>query len=202
MVVDYTTRTGANPCPNASFPLHHLVLSPWRAELAIKNIRAGQPKFEGRVYAFECTSKSCAATVVVFYEHPRISDERVELMTDPALLKARTEQTIQTAPARFEGMKHPAPIDVLVDLRTYLKNVWTSKEIKGIKLDNKRFMLRFGPNGMPCRDLLETLCFTLEVHLSRAPFTRSASNKVWCRQTSFGILQGRIRKTSHPILIQ
>ena len=202
MVVDYTAGTGVNPCPTMSFPLHHLVLSPWRADLAIKDIRAGQPKFQGRVYAFQCTSKTCAATVVVVYEQPRITDERVELMTDAALLKARTEQTIQTAPARFEGMKHPAPIDVLIDLRTYLKNIWTSKEIKGIKVDNKRFMLRFGPSGMPCRDLLESLYFTLEVHLSRNPFTRSRSNKAWCSQTSFGILQSRIRKILHPIPIQ
>ncbi len=63
-------------------------------------------------------------------------------------------------------MRHPGPMDVLLDLRAYLRNSWRAKDdpkFKSINLSNKRFIVRFGPEGSACRDMLEHLGFILVV---------------------------------------
>ncbi|KEF51809.1 uncharacterized protein A1O9_12146 [Exophiala aquamarina CBS 119918] len=62
-------------------------------------------------------------------------------------------------------MKNPTPTDVLCDLRSYLKNSWkaiSDPKFSLIKLTNKRFIVRFGPDGIACRNVLEHLGFQLE----------------------------------------
>jgi len=60
-------------------------------------------------------------------------------------------------------MKRPMPIDVLVDLRAYIQNAWRKEERAQISLDNKRFVVRFGPEGKACSEVLEMLGFELQV---------------------------------------
>jgi ubiquitin carboxyl-terminal hydrolase 25 len=158
--VDYTTRWESDPCPNSSHPLHHFVHSPWRVrnENFLGNV---EPNFE--TYAFECSSVSCSATVFVRHRPPVLSDEYVRLLTDRALLNQRAEEVIESEPARFEGHKKPTPVDVLSDLRSYLKNSVDQQETRPIKADNKRFSLRFGLDGQACKDMLSFLGFKHEV---------------------------------------
>lgn len=87
----------------------------------------------------------------------------VHVLTDPAMLKSRTEAAFKVGKGRLEGFKHPSPLEVMNDLRKYLQNAWTSKESRPIRLDNRRFMLRFGPDGEQCKDVLEFIGFTFEV---------------------------------------
>jgi ubiquitin carboxyl-terminal hydrolase 25/28 len=86
----------------------------------------------------------------------------VRVLTDQALLKARTEAAFKVGQGRLEGFKYPSPVEVMSDLRKYLQNSWT-KDARQIRLDNKRFMVRFGPDGEDCKDLLEFVGFTREV---------------------------------------
>ena len=45
---------------------------------------------------------------------------------------------------------------MLIDLRVYIKNAWADDpNRKTIKLSNRRFMVRFGPQGEACREVLE-----------------------------------------------
>ena len=82
-------------------------------------------------------------------------------MVDRDLLRQRTEDAFRTNAGHVEGMKYPTPMDVLVDLQKYLKNSW-SKDPRPISADNKRFVVRFGPEGTACKDILEKLHFRLE----------------------------------------
>jgi hypothetical protein len=87
----------------------------------------------------------------------------VHVLTDQAMLRKRTEAALKVGQGRFEGVKHPSSLEVMSDLRKYLQNAWASKDGKPIRLDNKRFMLRFGPDGEECKELLEFIGFRLQV---------------------------------------
>ena len=87
----------------------------------------------------------------------------VDFLTDQTMLKSRVEEAFKIGGARLEGMKHPSSVEVMSDLRTYMRNSWEPDKSKLITLNNKRFMLRFGPDGQACKDLLEYMGFTLEV---------------------------------------
>ena len=163
LTVDYTAKESIAPCPNASHPLHHLVHSPWREEVARKAESARNTGWKGESYAFECTSPTCSATVFIRLEPPRLSSDMVHALTDQALLKARTEAAFKVGQGRLEGFKYPSPVEVMSDLRKYLQNSWTTRDSRQIRLDNKRFMVRFGPDGEDCKDLLEFIGFAREV---------------------------------------
>lgn len=163
MTVDYTARGGVVPCPNVAHPLHHLVHSPRGEEAARKEQNSSDPGRKGEVYAFECTSRNCPAIVWVCLESPRLLPDMVRTLTDPAMLKARTDAAFKVGQGRLEGFKHPSALEVISDLRKYIQNTRTSKDSKTIRLDNKRFVVRFGPDGEDCKELLEFIGFTLEV---------------------------------------
>jgi ubiquitin carboxyl-terminal hydrolase 25/28 len=86
----------------------------------------------------------------------------VEQLVDPDGLKARTAEAFKLRGGHLEGMKQPSPVEVLIDLRAYLRNAW-AKESKPIRSENKRFVVRFGPEGRACKDVLQYVGFTLEV---------------------------------------
>jgi hypothetical protein len=82
------------------------------------------------------------------------------------MLRQRAEDAFKERVGKTEGMKYPEPIDVLSDLRSYVRNSWRShKDAKygSINLSNRRFLVRFGPDGTPCKDVLERLGFQLLV---------------------------------------
>jgi ubiquitin carboxyl-terminal hydrolase 25 len=191
LTVDYTAREGIAPCPNQAHPLHHLVHSPWREEVARKEERSRNTGRKGERYAFECTSPTCSATVFIQLEPPRLSPDMVDVLTNQALLKARTEAAFKVGQGRLEGLKYPSSVEVMSDLRKYLQNSWTTRDPRQIRLDNKRFMVRFGPDGEDCKDLLEFIGFTREVCRSIPRQKGLADIKCHSRKGT-GCLQGLI----------
>ena len=167
-MIDYTVKWEPIPCPNLAHPLHHFIHSPWRESIA-RNENANQNvKHQGEIYAFQCSSTTCSATVFVQLLPPRLSSSLVLLLTDKAQLKQRRDEAFEVGAGRLEGMRPPSAVEVMTDLRSYLRNAWAeTKENRPINLDNKRFMLRFGPEGRASKDLLEFIGFTLDVSAHR-----------------------------------
>lgn len=161
--VNYTMRWKPEPCPNSIHPLHHLVHSPWHESVPRNDSLLGDVETKRETYAFECSSPTCSATTFVRLRSPVLSDEHVRLLTDKTLLHQRAEEVINSEPARFEGHQKPTPVDVLSDLRSYLRNSVERREPRPIKIDNKRFSLRFGKDGQACKDVLNFLGFKYEV---------------------------------------
>lgn len=161
--VNYTVRWEPEPCPNSTHPLHHLVHSPWRESVARNESLLGNARSNTETFAFECSSSTCSATVFVRLRPPVLSEEHVRLLTERTLLNQRAEEVIASDPTRFEGHKKPTPVEVLSDLRTYMRHSFEHQESRPIKADNKRFTLRFGLDGQACKDLLESLGFRYEV---------------------------------------
>jgi ubiquitin carboxyl-terminal hydrolase 25 len=161
--VDYTVNWEPEPCPNSTHPLHHLVHSPRREGIARSEGVVGRAKDNIGTLAFECSSPTCSAAVFVRLTPPLLSDDHVRLLTDRALLSQRADEVIGLEPARFEGHRKPTAVDVLSDLRSYMKHSLEHKESRPIKVDNKRFTLRFGIDGREAKDVLTFLGFKYEV---------------------------------------
>lgn len=163
--VDYTTRFEHAPCPSAEHPLHHLVRSEFQEPLERNLWRRQNPNSEDEIYTFKCSSSTCSATVSVRFSPPVLRPNDVRTLTNPDLLSQRTGEAFRRQEGQTEGMKNPTPADVLCDLRSYIKNSWkanSDSKFSLIKLTNKRFIVRFGPDGTACRDVLEHLGFQLE----------------------------------------
>lgn len=163
--VDYTIRFEQSPCPTADHPLHHLVRSEYQETLDRNQWRRQNPNSEDELYAFKCSSSTCSARVTIRFSPPVLRPNDVRTLTNPDLLSQRTEEAFRRQGGQTEGMKNPTPTDVLCDLRSYLKNAWkanSDSKFSLIKLTNKRFIVRFGPDGTACREVLEHLGFQLE----------------------------------------
>lgn len=118
------------------------------------------------IHVYECSSKTCSAIVTAHLSPPVIPPEAIHVLVDPELLAKRTNAAFEFKAGHTEGMKRPSPLDVLSDLRAYLRNSWTRSSASEISLDNKRFLVRFGPGGSACRRVLELLGFELKVSRS------------------------------------
>ena len=102
---------------------------------------------------------------------PILNDKLVHLLTDPDLIRQRTEEATAAHRERLEGMAQPLPIDVLTNLRIYILNaLQESERSKPISAVNKRFMGSFGIEGQPCKDLLEFLEFSYNVGINLANY--------------------------------
>lgn len=160
MEVNFRNRKEHEPCPNEAHPLHHLVhvdsLQPRRETAASRNREDWR-----ETHIFECSSVVCPARVTVRLKLPMLNDEAVRLLTDHETLKLRQDNAFEKEGDRLQGIPRVRPIDVLNDLRIYIKNSWTKRS--NITLNNRRFMTRFGLSGLPCRNLLEFVGFTYKV---------------------------------------
>jgi ubiquitin carboxyl-terminal hydrolase 25/28 len=158
--------------------LHHLVRSEFQEPLERNAWLRHSPDSPDEIYTFKCSSRTCSATVTVRLGPPILSDSHVRTLIDPNLLRRRTEDAFREKEGGTEGMREPAPVDVLVDLRAYIKNAWRAREdarYASIKLTNKRFMVRFGPEGNGCKDVLERLGLQLVVReRSNLPIRRGS----------------------------
>ncbi|ETI26424.1 hypothetical protein G647_03201 [Cladophialophora carrionii CBS 160.54] len=162
--IDYTIRFDEEPCPSPQHPLHHLVRSEFQEPLERNAWRRLNPNSQDEIYTYKCSSHTCSATVTLRFSPPVLRQSDVHTLTDPGLLRQRTEDAFRERGGNTEGMRHPGPMDVLLDLRAYLKNSWRARDdpkFKSINLSNKRFIVRFGPEGSACRDVLEHLGFQL-----------------------------------------
>ncbi len=161
--VDYTIRWQPGPCPSLVHPLHHFIRSEWRETLAKSNWDQSNPGRYSDIIVLDCSSETCSASVTMQYTPPEIGDEEIDTLVNKDKLRERTEAAFRTHQGNTQGMKQPTPFDVLKDLRVYVKNSWeTDPKYRTIKLSNKRFVVRFGPNGDACKDVLESLGFRLD----------------------------------------
>jgi ubiquitin carboxyl-terminal hydrolase 25 len=160
--VDYTIRGAERPCPNVDNPVHHLIPAPWREQHARKEWVSKNPQSQDLIHAFECSSQTCLASVILQISPPILTPDAVHTLIDKDLLKQRTDEAFKMKAGQVEGMRPPTPKDVLLDLRLYIRNART-RAPRPISIDNKRFVVRFGPEGLACKDVLETLKFTYKV---------------------------------------
>lgn len=164
--VDYTIRFEEAPCPSTDHPLHHLVRSEFQEPLERNAWLRQNPKSRDEIFTYKCSSKTCSATVTVRLSPPVLRPSDLQHLLDPEMLRQRTEDAFKERDGNTEGMRHPEPIDVLTDLRAYVRNSWRAhKDAKfgSINLSNRRFVVRFGPEGTACKDVLERLGFQLVV---------------------------------------
>ena len=167
--MDYSDGWQSSPCPNTENPLHHFIRAEWREDTerrAFAKTMLGSPV---DITVFQCSAHGCSATLTVRYTPPVLSDELVHTLTDKDVLQQRTDAAFKLSEGNTQGMKQPAIIDVLSDLRVYMANSWDQGQPRrDIKMSNKRFIVRFGPNGDACKDVLETL-----------RFRRDSQNQCW-----------------------
>ncbi|KIV95527.1 hypothetical protein, variant 1 [Exophiala mesophila] len=162
--VDYTVRFEDRPCPTPDHPLHHLVRYELQEPLE-KNAWRQQIGSTAEIYTYRCSALRCSVLVTVRVTPPVLRPYDVQVLTDPGLLRQRTDDAFRKQEGSTEGMKYPNPTDVLCDLRSYLKNSWRAKQdpkYASINVSNKRFIVRFGPGGVACKDVLEHLGFRSE----------------------------------------
>lgn len=167
--IDHSDGWQSSPCPNAENPLHHFIRADWREgteRRAWEETMLGSP---AEITVFQCSAEGCSATLNVRYTPPVLREDIVHTLTDREILKQRTEAAFKLSEGNTQGMKPPIVIDVLSDLRIYLTNAWKKDSSqRNIKMSNKRFLVRFGPNGDACKDVLETL-----------RFRRDSQNQCW-----------------------
>ncbi|OAP63867.1 hypothetical protein AYL99_03094 [Fonsecaea erecta] len=160
--IDYSIRFNNGSCPNVDHPLHHLVRSAFQEPLEQNAWRRQNPDSQDEIYSYRCSSPTCSATVTVRYGPPVLRPSDIHTLTDPSLLGERSKEAFRKKAGDTEGMRAPAPVDVLDDLRTYIRNSWRAREqptYRSISASNRRFIVRFGLEGHACRDVLEHLGF-------------------------------------------
>lgn len=162
--VDYTHHFQDSPCPTLERPFHHLIWSRSRTVSMRQAWLRENPSSADEIYIYECSSSTCSAIITIHLSPPVLSRLAIHTLTDRELLRERTEIAFKSKEGNVEGMKHPTPADVLVDLRAYIRNCWSDDpRFKSIKLSNRRFIVRFGVEGEPCKEVLEELGFKFQV---------------------------------------
>ena len=160
--VDFASRWVSQTSPEGDRPehqLHHLVRSKRTETLDRAAWDRQNPGQMVDLSVFECSLECCSAIVSVYFTPAVISDESTNALTDPDRLRARTEAAFNFNANNTQGMRAPTALDVLNDLRIYLKNSWSEGSLRTIKTSNRRFMVRFGPDGRDCKGVLETFGF-------------------------------------------
>ena len=161
LMIDFEGEgAGVAPCPKEDKPLHHFIYS--RTEhcgfsRSQDGVNAGSWTDTQR---FTCSSLSCSARLTIRMRSPIITSEWEALLLDKSLIKSRAQKAISDEPSRFEGHAVPSPIEVVGNLRTYIRNALTSHEERRIPSNNKKWLLCFGE---PCGDLLKHIGFTCTV---------------------------------------
>lgn len=178
--MNYTTGGNAFALAKPTDHLHHFVYKSGRqqgSQMAEEVTEKGQVV---ETYHYQCSHLSCSAMVSLRIMSPLITLHRLELLSNPDLIRERAEEAIAAQPERLEGMAIPAPVTVLDNLRLYLHNaLYTHERSKAISSANKRFMLSFGLEGTACKDVLEFLGFSYDaVGTSLISFTLPISLNV------------------------
>lgn len=148
------------PCPNVEAPLHHFVHEPRNSQDLPMAQPGAVPAIWSDKQTFRCSSGTCLARLSVTFRPARLTAAWIHELTDKSVLKARTDQAIQSDPTRFEGHAPPSAVEVLANLRTYIQNGMQSKEQRKILGANKKWRLCFSDS---CTDLLNYLGFRRDV---------------------------------------
>lgn len=195
--VDYSVAWQTEPCPQWEYPLHHLLRSGWRSEAWTRDL-ANDGNYMDEVHVYECSSAKCSAIVSVQLSTPVFTDDALHQLIDKELLNQRAKAAFEQKKGQTEGMKWPLPIDVLNDLRAYIRNAWRKDAQQEIDLHNKRFVVRFGPDGTACGDVLEMLGFELKVNLHQFCATCADHDSL----DDLGLYPDLITKNPYPLLSQ
>lgn len=153
--------------------IHHLVYKSGRQQGATSMVEVTEQGQVAETFHYQCSHLSCSAIVSLRILSPLINPQFEHLLTDPEMIRQRAEAAIAAEPERLEGMAKPLPINVLDNLRLYLNNALHNRQFsKSIAPNNKRFMISFGVEGTPCKDLLEFLGFEYREVCAAKPSTR------------------------------
>ncbi|KAF2220002.1 hypothetical protein BDZ85DRAFT_205147 [Elsinoe ampelina] len=137
--------TGRRPCPNNDYPLHHFVR---------------QHAATGSEYTFLCSSPDCGAVVNLKYLQRLVTDEDVDLITNPKFLRKRYDDAIEKHGAH-RGFILATEVSTLWKLRRYVRDSLKPDGIeKRVPLENKRYLESFAAD---CDEIFERLGFKKEV---------------------------------------
>ncbi|KAH8701874.1 putative ubiquitin hydrolase [Talaromyces proteolyticus] len=137
--------------------LHHLVCQ--SASRMNGTVTPQSQRIE--TYYYACSYPTCGTTVSMDILSALLRPEFVQLLTDVELVNKRADEAIAAHPDRLEGIARPQPITILTNLSTYIHNaLYDSQRSKPISSINKRFVVCFGVDGQPCKDLLTYLGFS------------------------------------------
>ncbi|OJJ49211.1 hypothetical protein ASPZODRAFT_111904 [Penicilliopsis zonata CBS 506.65] len=162
-VVTSHTNGGGQYGQTSQDHVHHWMYSSGRQRDSVSAGNLSLKEQTAESFHYRCSYITCSTVVSVRIVSPVLSQDWVRLLTDPELLSQRAEEAIAAHPERLEGFTGPQPITVLEDLRSYLSNaLHDPKRSKSISAINKRFMVCFGMEGQPCKDLLEFLGFSVK----------------------------------------
>jgi ubiquitin carboxyl-terminal hydrolase 25/28 len=158
-VVNHDSGDNASEWQSREDHIHHLVYKSGRQQ-GTSSVEVTEQGQVVETFHYQCSHFSCTAVVSLRILSPLVNPEFTYLLTDPETIRQRAEGAIAAEPERLEGMAKPLPINVLDNLRLYLYNsLHNSKFSKAISANNKRFMISFGVDGLPCQQLLEFLGF-------------------------------------------
>ncbi|KAJ5606404.1 hypothetical protein N7510_009185 [Penicillium lagena] len=162
IVVNYTN--GMNTfSQNLEGHIHHLVYKSGRQAGGSTSAEVTPKGQLAETFHYQCSNLSCPAIVSLRILSPLLSPELVHLLTDQNVIRKRAQEAMAAQPERLEGMACPSSATVLDNLRLYVSNTLKSGQpSKAITATNKRFMLSFGVDGMPCQKLFEFLNFTYQ----------------------------------------
>lgn len=140
--------------------IHHLVYKSGRQLGVTTTVETTEQGQVAETFHYQCSDTSCSAMVSIRITSPLISPNFAYLLTNSETIRKRADAAIVAEPERLEGMAKPMPIHVLDNLRLYLNNALHNPQFsKPIAPNNKRFMISFGVEGSPCKELLEFLGF-------------------------------------------
>lgn len=145
------------PCRQSSrdFPLHHFLFTGEQDQSPSGSL-GGHNK--PRTYTFKCSVYMCPATLSLHMSPPQFSDADISLLTDPAVLRRRWEQSKVASGDRADPDKAQS-IDAPNYLSTYLHDSFNPQKGKTrIPLLNRKFLKTFGKD---CNHILTKLGFTL-----------------------------------------
>ena len=164
IIVDYRTRDSEQiSCrlSDSQNPLHHLRVVDSLDGKEYEQRRGGHNKYDTFMeqHRFECSGASCPIVLDIKISTPRLSRKMLSLITDPKKVFTRGKRVIQEEPLRFDGLQPIAPLQAIMNLRTYLHDARAAKdpqELKKIAKRNKKFSLGFADE---CDSLFEYLDF-------------------------------------------
>ena len=163
LIIDFRDTTSfLEPCPSNESPLHHFVYDS-RASDAKEIKDVSDITNLNSEFRFQCTVDQCRAVLLVRLRAPRLRNDQLRLLTDPALLEARKEKAFQADPARFVDHRTSKPVETLEWLHAYVGDaldVTRAACRQRIPVRNRLFMLSFGDD---CNEILKELGFTYGV---------------------------------------
>lgn len=157
-------KDGQTPCntKDPENPLHHFRVVDSKYTKGQEDSKEVYTLVE---HQFACTAATCPVKVQVKIVPPRLSADKIPILTNRQDTQARGQREIEAEPERFEGHRPLYPLQVLSNLRSYLRDAARGTG-KPIAARNKRFRLAFGDD---CDNLLNDLGFNLKLEQSSDP---------------------------------